>query len=794
MEEYEALPSDRARLSTSAGFSAPTFFSYGGGVTDRELRLPKKSTHPEVSFRPPLPNHKNKKEGPLTDRIAILTHTTKRLAKLWRREGGIANYDLAKNFQLRTVELRGIDELSELLTDLEKDPHSCIIRGRHKTGAVRVLRRLDEFEDQPLHTVLIEVDDFEPLTADPVHEPESAALEYIGACLPLEFRDVAFHWQLSNSAGFPGKEHLLKAHLWFWLATPATSASLREWARSNGIECDKAVFNPVQVHYTSGPVFEDGVMDPVPRRSGLWRGTESSVRLSIKPVVVTERKEKIRGLDLGLKDETVPFLDVLGVGRGGELHITCPFKDGHSMESGPSETVYFPKGTGGFDQGHFKCLHASCSHRQDEDYLDALGVRMADLEGMPTVVEGEPKDSKPLPPFERDKQGAILATAGNLERALQRSDVSGWQLRFDTFRDEIMMARHGSVREWRALSDVDYFTLKLRLESGGFKPIQKEMLRDAVEYVASCHAFDSAIEWLSGLDWDGVPRIDTFLSSYFSAADTPYVRAVSSYMWTALAGRVMEPGVKADMVPVLIGHQGAGKSFGLETMAPGEDFYTSIDLMARDADQARRMRGRLVIEIGELRGLHSRDMESIKDFITRRFESWIPKYREFSKSYPRRSVFIGTGNQVEFLADTTGNRRWLPVMCGKVDHARIKADRSQLWAEGRERFALTGVEWRRAQELSDGVHDTHRMTDSWAEQIEIWLHTADEADGVAPIDAPFLHMADVMRSALGLDNTGRRGDDQRVAHILRELGYERRVIREGVKTVKVWVRVLNEPA
>jgi predicted P-loop ATPase len=217
------------------------------------------------------------------------------------------------------------------------------------------------------------------------------------------------------------------------------------------------------------------------------------------------------------------------------------------------------------------------------------------------------------------------------------------------------------------------------------------------------------------------------------------------------------------MVPVLIGAQGEGKSFGLESMVPSEDFYTSINLMARDADQARCMRGRLVIEIGELRGLHSRDMESIKDFITRRYETWIPKYKEFSKNY-------------------------LPVLCGKVKVARIKADRAQLWAEARDRFELLGVDWQGAQRLAEGVHETHRMTDSWADQIDSWLHLPGVGEP-APVDLPYLQMNDIFREAFGMDiKNVKRTDEQRVAGVLRERGYEKKFERVDGKVARVWVK------
>lgn len=84
--------------------------------------------------------------------------------------------------------------------------------------------------------------------------------------------------------------------------------------------------------------------------------------------------------------------------------------------------------------------------------------------------------------------------------------------------------------------------------------------------------FDSAITWLNGLEWDGVPRIECFYHTHFGTADTPYTRAVSMYMWTALAGRVLEPGIKADMVPILVGPQGCGKSSGVEALSPDPAF------------------------------------------------------------------------------------------------------------------------------------------------------------------------------------------------------------------------------
>ena len=245
-----------------------------------------------------------------------------------------------------------------------------------------------------------------------------------------------------------------------------------------------------------------------------------------------------------------------------------------------------------------------------------------------------------------------------------------------------MLARP-NTDEWRQFTDEDYTWLRDHLARGGFAEIAKEGIRDAVHAIAAEHAFDSAMLWLKSLQWDGTKRVETFLSTYAGALDTPYTRAVAAYLWTALAGRVLSPGCKADMAPVLVGAQGVRKSSLVKAMVPSVDHYAEVDLRDKDDDLSRRMRGRLIAELGELQGMGSREIESVKAFITRTHENWVPKFKEFATLFPRRLVFIGTTNKDQFLSDETGNRRWLPVrvetMCDPDATAR---DCLQLWAQG----------------------------------------------------------------------------------------------------------------
>lgn len=389
----------------------------------------------------------------------------------------------------------------------------------------------------------------------------------------------------------------------------------------------------------------------------------------------------------------------------------------------------------------------------------------------------------PLPAFDRERSGRIAATVNNLIAALRRPDVCRMQIGMDTFRDEIMRRTPGS-NDWRAFTDADYVWLRSHLEAGatGFKPIAQAMIRDVVLAIADENKFDSAIIWLESLQHDGAKRCETFLSDHFGVADTPYHRAVSLYMWTAMAGRVLDPGCKCDMVPILVGDQGVGKSSMVSALVPSPRLMVEVSFNEAEDNLARKMRGKLIGEIAELKGLNSRDAESIKAFITRTHEKWIPKYREFESEYPRRLLFIGTTNEESFLADPSGARRYLPVRVGTIDVNAIRSIVELCWAEAAAIFTKHGIAWRKAEQLARQEHDEFRIVDPWEELIKQWLSDPlfDENDGKT---RAFVTTSEILAGAVGLDlkHVGRR-EEMRAGNVLRNLGYERRKIRVGTTT------------
>ena len=242
----------------------------------------------------------------MSDSITILRTLGPLMTKVWSKDG-ISDYDSAKNFNVETLDVTGIGQLSNILDQLENQSKACVIRGGKGTSTETPVQRLNaNFVEVPHHWFLVDIDRYQPVLADPVLEPEAAIDEFILGSMPEEFHGASYHWQLSSSAGAAKNRDTLKAHVWFWSETAYTGPQLDAWARVNNVPLDKAVLRRVQVHYTAAPVFEDGVEDPVPRRSGFVEGLlGDEVPLQIEDSVLSLAREFEGGADdLELVDPT----------------------------------------------------------------------------------------------------------------------------------------------------------------------------------------------------------------------------------------------------------------------------------------------------------------------------------------------------------------------------------------------------------------------------------------------------------------------------------------------------------
>src|SRR6202042_3827870 len=88
------------------------------------------------------------------------------------------------------------------------------------------------------------------------------------------------------------------------------------------------------------------------------------------------------------------------------------------------------------------------------------------------------------------------------------------------------------------LSDDACSALRLMIiDQFGFD-VGKEATRDAADNLAITNAFHPICNYLDGLQWDGSPRLDGWMSTYLGAEETPLNRAIGRIMLIAAVRRV----------------------------------------------------------------------------------------------------------------------------------------------------------------------------------------------------------------------------------------------------------------
>ncbi|ADV12965.1 virulence-associated E family protein [Mesorhizobium ciceri] len=271
----------------------------------------------------------------------------------------------------------------------------------------------------------------------------------------------------------------------------------------------------------------------------------------------------------------------------------------------------------------------------------------------------------------------------SLKNAMKGIQQLGIVFRYDKFRQRVTFEgadRHLGVT-------MDQIVLHVReviIERFEFDP-EAQHTRDAIQILAMQNSFDPVLDYIDAQKWDGVPRIDAWLSVYLGAEDNALNRAFGRAVLIAGVRRARRPGSKWDYVLVLEGAQGLGKSSALKIMAGGEEFFSDeIVIGVSYKEQQELLGGRWIVELPELAGLRNADIRGVKQFVSKQFDRGRPAFGRSVENLPRKCIFIGTTNDSQYLRDATGNRRFWPVVVGKIDLKGLAEDMLQLWAEAAE--------------------------------------------------------------------------------------------------------------
>lgn len=277
----------------------------------------------------------------------------------------------------------------------------------------------------------------------------------------------------------------------------------------------------------------------------------------------------------------------------------------------------------------------------------------------------------------------------NVLRALRTAPELHDLLRFDEFRQFV---EFGRVPPWRKLhlgdrwTDEDDLHLQVWLQGQRIDVRQRHVVADCVLTVARDWTVHPVRQYLERLTWDSEPRLQLWLAEYLGAVAPPdYLAAIGTKFLISAVARIMAPGCQADHVLTLEGPQGAGKSRTVQILGAPWTTDGLPDLHSKDA--AIHLSAVWLVELAELAALRKSELEGVKAFLTRRVDRYRPPYGRREVAVPRQCVFIATTNEGSYLRDPSGNRRFWPVRCGRIDLAALERDRDQLLAEAMHRYA-----------------------------------------------------------------------------------------------------------
>lgn len=369
--------------------------------------------------------------------------------------------------------------------------------------------------------------------------------------------------------------------------------------------------------------------------------------------------------------------------------------------------------------------------------------------------------------FIYNDNGEIKSDIGNAKLVLEHDSRWLGVLGYCDFSYRVLKRKpppfaNGVVGEW---TDADTDRLRIWLaENYRFTPKAADAL-GAVVVIAEMNRFHPVREYLTGLTWDRISRIDRWLNAYMGAEFSTYSALVGRMFLIGAVARVMRPPVKMDTVLIFEGLQGLGKSTALKIL--GGDWFTDTPFVLGDKDGFQQMQGVWIVELAELDSFNKADHTRAKQFFGSQIDRYRPSYGRLTQTFARQCVFAGSTNQDTYLRDATGNRRYWPVACTKVDADALAADRDQLWAEAYHLYQQGNTWWpdEKHKILFSDQQEQRFDRDVWEELIDKWL---------ASITRNRVLMSEIMDEALGLEASQMKPPEQkRVGQIMSHLGWEK---------------------
>ena len=221
---------------------------------------------------------------------------------------------------------------------------------------------------------------------------------------------------------------------------------------------------------------------------------------------------------------------------------------------------------------------------------------------------------------------------------------------------------------WEGLSDSAENTLWIDMQRAGLNTDMQTLHAYLTSnYVEEFHPVKHYLELLP--EWDGHDHIADLLRMVHCRDCSPadfdfYVRR-----WlVAMVAATLDNNVVNHQIFVLLGPQGTYKTSFMNNLLPPElrqYFCMKTNSQRMTKDDSFALAENILIDMEEIDSMGRQEVNQLKAMASQPFVKDRPVYGRSKVRLPHMASFCATGNNMQFLTDDTGNRRWLVF---EVDH------------------------------------------------------------------------------------------------------------------------------
>lgn len=281
-----------------------------------------------------------------------------------------------------------------------------------------------------------------------------------------------------------------------------------------------------------------------------------------------------------------------------------------------------------------------------------------------------------------------LANTGNKARDAVRGMMQvlteGYEFRLNTLSHALYFRERSTFGKWRRVEAADVNTMALEVQEAGV-PTNTHQVQTFLNSrrIPQVNPIELLINRVRG-KWDGKDRIEalarrvpTTLKHWPKYFHIWFLAMVRQWL-------VASPDHGNEVVPLLIGPQGVGKSTFCRRLLPPELIDGYIDHLdfSQEKEVLRAMATFQLINIDEFNRYSAKDQAGkLKNYLQMTDIRLKTPYRTSFDILQRTASFIGTSNPTEVLADTTGSRRFICVEVTGVINQLLPIDYTQLYAQ-----------------------------------------------------------------------------------------------------------------